>query len=294
MSDASTPPHVPSTRAPDLDELTRDLKRVLTSGLPITPALEIPALLGLRGVWARAVDPSNPLARVDAADRLVRAQLKKVALQRIRQPEQMPQAAQRLFGTAGSRGKDITDRRIDAARVLGYDVDHFRVRIVPKIVAQLAWQLYQDSLQYVPRGKNPPAEASGDTPVISEEDIANPERAQHEILLSRIWSEVYGLRAELIEREAHRGAAEDARFKEAAEAAELHLGTLLNYLDDYLTRYGDKILHGEAEFKAEALIRLAGWRGELTEKQARELRWKACRRQAQDDEYGRQSVLGEA
>jgi len=286
---------VPTDAPPGLDELTRDLKRVLTAGLPITPVLEIPALLGLRGVWARAVDPSDPLARVDAADRLVRAQLKKVALQRIRQPEQMPQAAQRLFGTAGSRGKDITDRRIDAARVLGYDVDHFRVRIVPKIVAQLAWQLYQDSLQYVPRArKNPPAEASGDTPVISEEDIANPERAQHEILLSRIWSEVYGLRAELIEHEAHRGETEDARFKEAGEAAELHLGILLNYLDDYLTRYGDKILHGEAEFKAEALIRLAGWRGELTEKQARELRWKARRRQAQDDEHGRESVLGEA
>ena len=295
MSATSQPPHVPTDAPPALDELTRDLKRVLTAGLPITPALEIPALLGLRGVWARAVDPSDPLARVDAADRLVRAQLKKVALQRIRQPEQMPQAAQRLFGTAGSRGKDITDRRIDAARVLGYDVDHFRARIVPKIVAQLAWQLYQDSLQYVPRGrKHPLAEASGDTPVISEEDIANPEHAQHEILLSRIWSEVYGLRAELIEREAHRGEAEDARFKEADEAAELHLGTLLNYLDDYLTRYGDKILHGEAEFKAEALIRLAGWRGELTDKQARELRWKARRRQALPDDHGGRSVPGEA
>lgn len=293
MNATSQPPYVPTDAPPALDELTRDLKRVLTAGLPITPALEIPALLGLRGVWARAVDPSDPLARVDAADRLVKAQLKKVTLQRIRQPEQMPQAAQRLFGTAGSRGKDITDRRIDAARALGYDVDHFRVRIVPKIVAQLAWQLYQDSLQYVPRGrKNPPAEASGDTPVISEEDIANPERAQHEILLSRIWSEVYGLRAELIEREAHEGEAEDARFKEADEAAELHLGTLLNYLDDYLTRYGDKILHGEAEFKAEALIRLAGWRGELTEKQARELRFKARRWQARIEE-GRHSVTGE-
>lgn len=95
--------------------------------------------------------------------------------------------------------------------------------------------------------------------------------------LSTKVSEVYGLRAELIERESHRGEADDVRFKEADEAAELHLGTLLNYLDDYLTRYGDRILHGEAEFKAEALIRLAGWRGELTEEQARELRWRARR-----------------
>ena len=76
--------------------------------------------------------------------------------------------------------------------------------------------------------------------------------------------------------------AEDARFKEADAAAELRLGILLNYLDDYMTRYGDRILHGEAEFKAEALIRLAGWRGELTEKQARELRWKARRHKKGD------------
>lgn len=279
MDAGSAPPHVPTGMPAGLDELTRDLKLVLRVGLPITPALEIPALLGLRGVWARAVDPSDPLARVDAADRLVRAQLKRVALSKLNRDE-LPDAVQRLFGTAGSRGRDLTTRRADAADKLGYDEDHFRKRVEPKIIAQLAWQLERDSLQYVPRGrKHPPPEASGDTPIISEEDITDPERAEHEILLSRIWSEVYGLRAELIERETHRGGGEAARFKEADEASELRLGTLLNYLDDYLTRYGDKILHGEAEFKAEALIRLAGWRGELTEKQARELRWRARRQQ---------------
>ena len=277
-SDAgNTPPHVPTGKPAGLDELARDIKRVLRAGLPITPALEIPALLGLRGVWARAVDPSDPLARVDAADRLVRVQLKRIALPKLNRDE-LPDAVQRLFGTAGSRGRDLTTRRADAADKLGYDGDHFRKRVEPKIVEQLAWQLHRDSLQYVPRGrKHPPPEASGDTPTISEEDITDPERAQHEILLSRIWSEVYGLRAELIEREVHRGGVGDARFNETGEAAELRLGALLNYLDDYMTRYGDKILHGEAEFKAEALIRLAGWRGELTEKQARELRWRARR-----------------
>ena len=239
------PPYEPTDKPPQLEELTKDLKVVLTAGLPITPTMNVPALLSLRGVWARAVDPPDPLARLDAADRLVKAQLKKVMLPKIDRP-QLPQAAQRLFGLAGSKGRDITNRRIDAATVLSYDDVHFRKRIEPKIVAQLAWQLYQDSLQYVPRGrKHPPAEASGDTPTISEEDITDPEHAQHEVLLSRIWSEVYGLRADLIERESHRATLEDVYFKDANEAAELRLGALLNYLDDYLTRYGDRILHGE-------------------------------------------------
>ncbi|MCL4554356.1 MAG: hypothetical protein M1565_04375 [Actinobacteria bacterium] len=273
------PPHVPTDKPPRLDELVRDLKVVLKAGLPITPSLAIPALLALRGVWARAVDPEDELARVDAADRLLRAQLKKISLPRMER-SQLAVAVANLFGTAGSRGKDLTHRRIDAAHELGYDVDHLRKRIEPKIVEQLAWQLHQDSLQYVPRArKYPPAEASGDTPTITDEDISDPERARHEILLSRIWAEVYGLRADLIAREVHQGKADkQAVLRETSEAVELRMGVLLNYLDDYLTRYGDRILHGEAEFNAEALIRLAGWRGELSEQQARELRWKARRR----------------
>jgi hypothetical protein len=275
MTGRSLPPHIPSEKPPGLAELVLDLKRVLKAGLPLTPALQVPALLAMRGVWARAVDPGDPLARLDAADRLLRAQLKKIDMPQLKR-EELPEASQRLFGTAGGKGKDLTARRADAAVLLHYDSDHFRKRIEPKIVEQLAWQLHRDSLQYVPRGRRyPPAEASGDTPVISEQDVNDPERAEHEILVSRIWSEVYGLRADLIERELQRGRAGDARFKETDESAELRLGALLTYLDDYMVRYGDKILHGEAEFKAEALIRLAGWRGDLTEKQARELRWRA-------------------
>jgi len=275
--DRHIPPHVPTEKPPGFEDLKKDLKVVLRAGLPITPAISTPALLSLRGVWARAVDPSDPLARVDAADRLMRAQLKKIALPQLNRDD-LPDATQKLFGTAGGKGQDLTTRRAEVAEKLNYDPDHFRKHIEPKIVEQLAWQLHKDSLQYVPRArKHPPPEPSGDTPIISEEDITDPERAQHQILLSRIWSEVYGLRADLIERETHRTELEGAHYKEAEEAAELRLGKLLNYLDDYLTRYGERILHGEAEFNAEALVRLAGWKGELSEKHARELRWKARR-----------------
>jgi hypothetical protein len=32
-------------------------------------------------------------------------------------------------------------------------------------------------------------------------------------------------------------------------------------IDDYVERWGERIAHGEAEFDARRLIRLAGWRG---------------------------------
>ena len=52
----SLPPYVPTDKPPGLDELVHDLRRVLRAGLPITPALEIPALLALRGVWAQLLE----------------------------------------------------------------------------------------------------------------------------------------------------------------------------------------------------------------------------------------------
>jgi len=52
---------------------------------------------------------------------------------------------------------------------------------------------------------------------------------------------------------------------------------LLTNLDRFLERYGSEILAGSAGFNAEGLIRLAGWTGELTDGQARELRFELAR-----------------
>ncbi len=259
---------------PDLDPLVSALRTTLRRGLPITPDTADERLLDLRGVAARAVNPDDQLAQVAALDKLARQQLRRLPGGRDRQA-----AAQALFGIGGTSGQNLTTRRQSAASALGYDADHFRKRIEPKILSDLAWLLHQDSLTYVPRGrKQPPAEASGDTPTIEPEDLADPERAEHEVLLSRIWSDVYGLRAELIERERWRDVeGEDARFQEAAGGALWFLARLLTNLDRYLVRYGSAILHGEAEFSAEGLIRLAGWSGEVTEAQARELRYRLAR-----------------
>jgi hypothetical protein len=52
---------------------------------------------------------------------------------------------------------------------------------------------------------------------------------------------------------------------------------LLTRIHDYLERYGDRILHGDAEFRVEGLIRLAGWSYELSPTEATRLRYVLAR-----------------
>jgi hypothetical protein len=143
------------------------------------------------------------------------------------------------------------------------------------LLQDIAWRLHQDSLQYVKRSRDgAPFEASGHTPIITEGQITHPDTAEHEILLSRIWSDVYGLRAELIAREATSDVSQrQAEHQEAVVGALWYLARLLTRLSHYSEHYGRSILHGTAEYNADALIQLAGWTGEVTAEQARELRF---------------------
>jgi hypothetical protein len=262
----------PPPAADSLNEITAALRPVLRTGLPLRPGVAPQLLLDLTGVIARSVQPDDELARIDALDRLLRTTLK------LLQPDERAEAALLLFIVAQG-GRTLTQRRLAAAAALDYEVHHFRKRIEPKILEDIAWLLHQDSLQYVRRGRDgAPFEASGHTPLITEEQITHPDTAEHEILLSRIWSDVYGLRAELIAREASREDPERAtEFQEAATGALWYLARLLSKLSTYSERYGKAILHGAAEYNAEALIRLAGWTGEVTPEQARELRFLLAR-----------------
>jgi hypothetical protein len=251
-----------------LSGLTGALAAVIRPGLPLRPN-NVPAdLLDLAGVAARSVRPDDHLARTDALERLLRAVLKSL------EPANRRAAAEALFMVVRG-GRTLTQRRIHAASALGYEFHHFRKRIEPELLEDIAWRLHQDNLQYVRRSRDgEPFEASGHTPVITEDQIVHADTAEHEVLLSRIWSDVYGLRAELIAREASRDDPEQAAvFQEATTGSLWYLARLLAKLVHYSERYGRSILHGTAEYNAEALIRLAGWTGELTSEQARDLRF---------------------
>lgn len=104
-----------------------------------------------RGVFARAVDPDDRLHRIKALDGLLRSQLAHF------QDDTQSEAARVLFGLApGARGTSLTQRRSRAAVELHCNEAHFRKRIEPKIVRQLAWQLHQDTQTYVPRARDVP------------------------------------------------------------------------------------------------------------------------------------------
>jgi hypothetical protein len=261
----------PTSSAPrddGLEATVEALKAVLRTGLPLRPDYVPNVLLKLAGVVARSVRAEDRLARVDALERLLRATFKVLA------PKERREATEGLFIVARG-GQTLTERRRYAAGVLDYELHHFRKRIEPKLLEEIAWQFHQDSLQYIRRTRDgEPFEASGHTPVITDEQLAHPDTAEHEVLLSRIWSDVYGLRAELIAREASRDDPERAaEHEEAAVGALWYLARLLTRLSRYMERYGKGILHGTAEYNAEALIRLAGWTGELTTEQTRDLRF---------------------
>jgi len=251
---------------PDVSLLADALKAVLRSGLPVDPDLTDERLLGLRGVVARSIDPDERLSQLKALDGLLRSQLVYY------QDDVLGEAARVLFGlTPGTRGLNLTDRREQAARKTGYDADHLRKRIEPKMLRQLAWQLHQDSQNYIPRAREAPPrlEPSGDTPVITKGDVSSKEKAEHEELLSRLWAHVYALRAEILRVKRLKQWPYDETepklsqeyLDKALAARDRQVAYVRKYVREYLDRYGTAILHGEGEFNAEAVLRLAGLSG---------------------------------
>ena len=106
---------------------------------------------------------------------------------------------------------------------------------------------------------------------------------EQEELLCRVWSAVYGYRAELIAterrlREARTEEREpDADLKEHLDTGTWQLARLLSSVSDYLDRYGEEILHGETPFNVEGLVALAGWHGGLGGDDAKRLRYVLAR-----------------
>lgn len=254
---------------PDIENLAAALRPILQAGLPVSPNLADYRLLGLRGVVARAVDSGDRLNRVKALDGLLKKVLHSYP------DDTLSRAAQILFGLApGMRGLSLTDRRERAAGEAKYDADHFRKRIEPKIVEQIAWLLHQDAQNYIPReretpglGTAPPLEASGDTPTITAGDLLSKEQSEHQEALSRLWAHVYNLRAIILRVERLKVWPHDETesnksqevFDEAVRQRDKEIRVVRRLIEQYIEQYGEAIEHGEGEFNTRALLRLAGW-----------------------------------
>ena len=251
---------------PPIKELINSLTRIVSSGLPVGPAFGDDNLLGLRGVVARSIDSSDRLSRVKTLDDLLRRLVSTYP------DDVLCDAASELFGIAlGSRGASLTLRRERAARTAGFSTDHFRKNIEPKIVLEVAWLLHRDSQNYVPRERAtpPPLEISGDTPAVAFGDVSDKDRNEHEETLSRLWAHVYALRAEILKVERLKQWPHDVTelstsqevLLKAIAARDREVKAVKILIERYIEKYGESIEHGDGEFNARALLRLAGWAG---------------------------------
>ncbi len=249
---------------PPVEAIAQALRAVVSAGLPVSHACDDQTLLGLRGVVARSVSPDDRLSRVKTFDELLSRLL-------VYYPDDvLGESARILFALApGFRGTTLTARREAAATAANREADHFRKRLEPDIVRTVAWQLHRDSLNYVPRGRAvpPPLESSGDTPTINAGDLANKETAEHGEQLSRLWAHVYALRAEILHVERLKNwpydptepSTSQQRLTKALAVRDEAVDAVKKHIRIYIDTYGQRITHGDNEFNAEALLRLAGW-----------------------------------
>jgi hypothetical protein len=181
------------TKSPAEDEVAAALGRLLRRGLPVTPAGADPILLDLRGVVARAVDPTDEASRTAALNGTLRGLLARFPDARY------ATAARVLFGLPPAEpGQNLTVRRDLAAAQAGHEVHHFRKRVEPKLIEKVAWELLADADRFTRSPMIAPrlAPATGRQPV--QADPFAWEVAEHEEQLSRLWSALYAARAELL------------------------------------------------------------------------------------------------
>lgn len=233
--------------------------RLMRHGLPVTPATTDAVLLDLRGIIARAVDPTDEASRTAALDGTLRGLLARFPDARY------ASAVRALFGLPPAEpGQNLTVRRDVAAEQAGHEVHHFRKRIEPKLMEKVAWALLADADRFTRSPMIAPrlAAVTGRQPVPA--DPFAWEVAEHEEQLSRLWSAIYAARAELLAVErlislrsdhmAILGAAVTAAWRWAGARAEAI---------SYTAAFG-----ADLESSADDLVALAGWVPALTSVQA--------------------------
>ncbi|MFK3983041.1 hypothetical protein ACI2K4_22025 [Micromonospora sp. NPDC050397] len=237
------------------EALTAALRKLVRYGLPLAPGLVDDVLLDLPGVRARATQPDDRASRLAAFDGLLRWCLARF------DDESLTDAARAMFGLPpGMSGTTLTQRREIAAAACGHEVHHFRKRIEPRLLIVLAWALRRDSDEYaLTRAVAPPLARPSARPRVPADPFAW-EAAEHAELLSRLWSGVYLLRAELLglaRARSMRG--EPAALVAAACTALRRYAELLALTGRYRAAYGEVLLHADTGLPPEGLVDLAGW-----------------------------------
>lgn len=257
------------------DELRAEIRRVLRAGFPLTDAAAGQVLSEQRAVIANAQHPHERASRVTALERVLRELLDQFG------SSAKGQAARVLFAADRAlRGTTLTKRREIAAELLERDPDHLRKHIEPRILDEVAFALHQQNLRYKPIAESgrPVLAAHEDTPVLTGESTTEQEE-----LLCRVWSAVYGYRAELIATQLRIDDGKpDPDFRYHLDSAKWQLARLLTFIATYLDKYGEEILHGDTPFNVEGLVALAGWHGGLGDDDAKRLRY-ALSRSGVDD-----------
>lgn len=128
-------------RTVSVENVDAALKPVIRRGLPVTPETAGDLLPDLRCAYALAVHPEDRLSRVTALDELLRELLNQLG------DADFGRATRLLFAhDATAAVTKLTVRRRRAAELMGYDPDHFRKRIEPKlrqtVVQSLVWRCW--------------------------------------------------------------------------------------------------------------------------------------------------------
>lgn len=247
------------------EEIRGELRQLLASGLPVTDTNAGELLPNQRVVVAHAQHPDQRASRITALERVARELLRGLG------DNANGHVARSLFAAeSGLRGTKLGHRRDVAARGAERSTDHVRQKMEPKILDELAFAFHQQNLRYTPRVDKLRPEIAGheDAPVLGDGSYTKREED-----LSRLWSAVYGYRAEIIgvQRRLDDGETED-EVQDQLGAARWELGRLLTLVHEWLEEYGEEIEMGDVEYKAEGLILLAGWSGGLDSEVARRVR----------------------
>jgi hypothetical protein len=260
-------------KSPQLGEVADGLARVVRRGLPVSPASVDPVLLELRGVSARAIDPLDVASRTAALDGILRG-----LLARFPDARYAP-AARALFGLAPAEpGTNLTARRAAAAAAAGHEVHHFRKRVEPRLLDELAGALIADADRFTRAQLAAPRLAPASGRELVGADPFAWEVAEQEEALTRVWSAIYALRAELLAVERLISLDfDDQQAKAHAVTAAWRWAQASIVARSYTVAFGPDPGTGAGEglssdHAADELLALAGWTPELTAAQQRCLR----------------------